>query len=87
MPLAKRSKIKSERATLREYFERLDAVLEGEDPNENLWDHYALNEADFSRDFTHVDEASLVAAADALDAIIKKLKKPAHLKAPRLHMP
>lgn len=70
-----------------EYDERsleLRHVLTGGLPNANVWNLHSQNSADYKRDFIEIDEAKLLAAIDALQLNLKKLKKIKKHSAPPL---
>ena len=85
MPIVRKSKAQRHLERLEERIEKLKEVLQGKEPNINLWNFYSLNETDYLRDFTEVEQSELSIALGDIENAIKELKKVKTLKAERLH--
>ena len=85
MPIVQKSVANMHLKRLDERVLELKSVLQGNEPNDGLWNFYSLNESDYSRDFTEISATDLSYALSDLEAVIKELKKVRTLKAKRLH--
>lgn len=87
MPIVRKSKSDLLFNKLKERVDKLQKVMEGKKPNENLCDLYALNSSDYERDFTEIDSSELSIAVNDLASVINELKKARTLKADKLYNP
>jgi len=87
MPIVRKSKTDHHLEQLEERIEKLKLVMHGSEPNPNLWNLYALNENDYKRDFSEIDQSDLSIALGDVENAIKELKKAKTIKAEKLHNP
>jgi len=87
MPIVRKSKATHHLEQLKERIEKLKQVMHGTEPNAGLWNLYALNENDYKRDFTEVDQSDLAIALGDVENAIRELKKARTLKAEKFHNP
>lgn len=85
MPIVKKINSNRHLKILEGRIENLNAVLQGSEPNMNIWNLYALSESDYKRDFTEVDQSDLSLALGDVENAIKELKKAKTLKAIKIH--
>jgi deoxyribodipyrimidine photolyase-like uncharacterized protein len=85
MPIARKSKADHQLRQLEHRIKKLKLVMQGKEPNSSLWNFYALNENDYKRDFTEIDQSDLSVALGDIETAIKELKKVKTLKADKLH--
>lgn len=75
MPIVRKSKFAHLFSELQKRIDNLKNIMEGKEPNENLWNFYALNEGDYKRDFTEIEQSELLLALGDVDNAIKELIK------------
>ena len=87
MPIVRKTKAQQHLQRLEERIEKIKQVLQGQEPNMNLWNLYAFSEDDYKRDFTEIDQSELSLALSDIEGAIRELKKVKTLPAQKLHNP
>ena len=75
MPIVRKTKAQQHLQRLEERIEKIKQVLQGQEPNMNLWNLYAFSEDDYKRDFTEIDQSELSLALSDIEGAIRELKK------------
>lgn len=63
---------------------KLQSLLEGKQPNENIWDHYHVNQTQYLSEFVEIDIEPLEYAIEDFQTSLKKLKNLKNKSAKRL---
>jgi len=85
MPIIRKSKVIDYSNLLRTQSEALLNLLDGAEPNLNIWDQFAISEQDYLTQFTEINPIYLSSSISALEATLKQLKKLERYKEPKLH--
>ena len=85
MPIVRKSNADRHIQRLEQKIEIVKEALTGREPSMNLWNIYASNESDYSRDFRHVNKPELLTALENAETVINELKNMAILEARTLH--
>jgi len=56
-------------------YRELRQILNGDEPNPNIWDQYSLNPDDYKRDFTEINLTELNYAVGSLKSALAELAK------------
>lgn len=87
MPIVRKTRVTEYSNLLRTQSEALLNLLQGAEPNRNIWDQFAISEQDYLSQFTEINPITLVSAIDTLQSTLKQLKKLERHKEAKLHKP